>query len=98
MKGDYKNHSEPGNEQYIITVRWPVYIEMRIEAPTEQKATELVELHIRADDFNHREHSVTFHCDPPGEELHDMHVQAWDEHMEIVEVEQDSPPTTLEGE
>ena len=98
MKGEYKAHSEPGNEQYIITVRWPVYIEMRIEAPPEEKAIGLVETHLMADGWNHRKHSVEFTCDPPGEALHDMQAQVGDEHMEILEVEQDSPPTTLEGE
>ena len=72
---------------------------MRIEAPTEEKAIDLVETYLMADDFNHRTpQSVEFRCGPPGEALHDMQTQVWDEHMEIVEVEQDSPPTTLEGE
>tara|TARA_Y100001973_G_scaffold56323_1_gene83186 strand:+ start:180 stop:482 length:303 start_codon:yes stop_codon:yes gene_type:complete len=98
MKGEYKTHSEPGNEQYIITVRWPVYIDIRVEAPTEDEAIELVETYVSADDYSHRnEHTVEFGCDLPGEALHDMHTQVYLEHMEIIEVEQDSPPTSLEG-
>ena len=95
MKGEYKQHSEPGNEQYIITVKWPVYVDIRVEAESEDKACGVVEEYLMADSLYSREHAIEFEC---GDMLVlDMEVSIYEENMEIIEVEKDSPPRSLEG-